>query len=75
MVENNLLRLAGIVIACVGAYILLRPTIVAEKIKGFYSGYPIVKYAGEKRLTSRSAFVRAIGIVLIILGIICLFSI
>ena len=75
MVEKNLFRLASILISCVGAYVCLRPASVAEKIKLFYSGYPIIRYAGEKQLTSRSSLVRLVGVVLVIVGIICLFSI
>jgi uncharacterized membrane protein HdeD (DUF308 family) len=53
----------------------LRPKAIAEKIKSFYSGYPIIRYIGEKQLTSRYGLVRLIGIVFIIVGIICLSSI
>jgi hypothetical protein len=75
MIENSLLRLASILICCVGAYAVFRPGSVAERIKHFYSRYPIIRYAGERQLTSRSGFVRLIGIVLLIVGIICLFAI
>lgn len=75
MVEKNLLRLASILISCLGAYICLRPESVAEKIKLFYSRYPIIRYAGKKQLTSRSSLVRLVGVVFVIVGIICLFSI
>ena len=75
MVEKNLLRLASILIFSVGAYLCLRPASVAEKIKLFYRGYPIIRYAGEKQLTSKSSLVRLVGVVLVIVGIICLFSI
>ena len=75
MVEKNLLRLASILISCVGAYVCLRPESVAEKIKLFYSRYPIIRYAGKKQLTSRSIFVKLVGVVFVIVGIICLFSI
>ena len=75
MVEKTLLRLASILISFVGAYICFRPTFVAEKIKSFYSEYPIIRYAGDKQLTSRSSLMRVIGIVLVIVGIICVISI
>jgi len=75
MDEKNLLRLASILILCLGAYVCLRPASVAEKIKSFYGKYPIVKYAGEKQLTSRTGFVRFVGAVIIIVGLISLFSI
>jgi uncharacterized membrane protein HdeD (DUF308 family) len=70
MLENNLLRLASIIIICVGLYVLSHPAAVAEKVKRFYSEYPIIRYAGEKQLTSRSQFVRIVGVVLIVVGII-----
>jgi hypothetical protein len=75
MLEKDLLRLASVLICGVGMYLCLRPASVADKIKSFYSRYPIIRYAGEKQLTSRSAFVRLVGVVLIIVGIICLLSV
>jgi hypothetical protein len=75
MVEKNLLRLASILISCVGVYVCLRPASVAEKISLFYREYPIIKYDGEKQLTSRSGLVRLVGVVLVIVGIIFLSSI
>jgi hypothetical protein len=75
MVEKDLLRLASILICCVGAYVWFRPAFIAEKIGHFYSRYPIIRYAGEKQLTSRSRFVRLIGLVVFVVGIICFFSI
>ena len=48
---------------------LVRPDTVSKKIKRFYSNYPIIRYAGEKQLTSRSSFVKLLGIVFIILGL------
>jgi hypothetical protein len=75
MVEKILLRLACILISCVGAYVCLRPESVAEKIQLFYSKYPIIRHAGKDQLTSRTSLVRVIGVVFIIVGIICLISI
>jgi hypothetical protein len=75
MIEKNLLRLASLLICCAGAYVSFRPKSIAEKIQHFYSRYPIIRYAGEKQLRSRSGFVRLMGIVLFIVGIFCLFSI
>jgi len=75
VVEKNLLRLASILISCVGAYVCFRPAFVAEKIKLFYSRYPIIRYAGEEQLTTRYNLVRLAGVVIVIVGIICLFSI
>lgn len=75
MLENYLLRLAGILISCLGAYVFWKPEIIANKVKMFYMEYPIIKYAGEKQLTSRNGFVRIVGALLFIIGIISLFSI
>ena len=75
MVEKNILHLASILISCVGVYICLRPATIVEKIKLFYSSYPIIKHAGEKQLTSRIGLVRFVGILLFIVGVICFISI
>jgi uncharacterized membrane protein HdeD (DUF308 family) len=75
MFETILLRMASILIICVGIYVFARPIVVSEKIKSFYSNYPIIRYAGEKQQTSRLGFVRFIGATFIIVGFICLFSI
>jgi len=70
MIGENFLRLASsILILCLGIYMLVRPDTVSKKIKRFYSNYPIIRYAGEKQLTSRSSFVKLLGIVFIILGL------
>ena len=75
MIEKTLLYLVSIALLCLGAYIYLRPISVARKIQLFYSKEPIIRYAGEKQLTSRPVFVRLLGIVIGIIGIICFFSI
>jgi len=75
MIERIFLYVLAILISCVGAYIWFRPNAVADKITYFYSRYPIIRYAGEKQIKVRSSFVRLIGIVFFILGIICILSI
>ncbi len=75
MNEKYILYIVCILIICLGVFVFMRPTIVSEKIRIFYSHYPIIKYAGVKQLSSRNAFVKSIGIVLVFLGVICLFSI
>ena len=75
MSEEIVLRLASITISSVGIYVCARPASVAETIKRFYSQYPIIRYAGSKQLTSRSNFVRLFGVILVITGIFCFFSI
>ncbi len=74
MLEKNILRLVSILILCAGIYVCVEPASVAERLKSFYSTYPIIRYAGAKQLTSRTHFVRLIGIVLIIVGILCFLS-
>jgi hypothetical protein len=75
MFENNFLRVSSILILCVGIYVFARPDAVAERIKIFYSNYPIIRYAGAGQLTSRSIFVRLFGVMLIIVGVLCFLSI
>ncbi len=75
MLENILPRLVFIIIVCVGVYVLTHPATVAERIKRFYSNYPFVRYAGEKQLTARLQFVRVLGVVFIIVGILGFFSV
>lgn len=74
MFEKNALRMTSILILCVGIYVCARPADVAEKIKTFYSNYPVIRDAGAEQLTSRSIFVRILGVVIIILGLLCFFS-
>jgi len=81
MLEELIIWFGIILICCLGAYLYLRPFGAAAKIKAFYSAYPIIRLAGEKQLTSRVGYVRLLGIVitalgvgLLILGIIRLFS-
>jgi uncharacterized membrane protein HdeD (DUF308 family) len=64
----------SVLILCVGIYAVVRPVALSERIKKFYSNYPIIRYAGEKQLTSRSGFVRLFGIILIILGALAFLS-
>lgn len=73
--EGTILRFAGVLISGVGIYLYWRPASVAEKIKLFYSRYPIIRYAGEEQLTSRSGLVRLVGVVFVIVGVICVFSV
>ncbi len=74
MFEKNALRLISILILCAGIYVCARPAAIAEKIKIFYSNYPLIRYAGAEQLTSRSILVRLLGGVLIIVGLLCFFS-
>jgi len=68
MDNKNILCLSGIIILFFGIYIVARSVFVSEKIKKFYSNYPIIRYVGEKQLTSRPCFVRVFGVILMIIG-------
>jgi len=74
MFENVFGFFGLIFIIDVGTYLWSRPAKVAEKIKLFYSGYPLIRCARDRQLTSRPGLVRLVGVVLIILGVIGLFS-
>jgi hypothetical protein len=45
---------------------LLKTKEVAERLKRFYVGYPLVRYAGEQQLSARSTFVSALGGILLL---------
>ena len=72
MIEKNVIC---VLILLVGIYVFIRPADVAEKIRKFYSQYPIVRYAGSKQLTSRTVFVRLLGLVVIFFAIFSIFAI
>ena len=68
------LVIASLLIIGFGVFIIFKSTLVAEKLKRFYSRYPLVRYAGEKQLSSRNSYVVALGIVIVLVGIVCLVS-
>lgn len=72
--EKEILRIINILIMLAGFYIFIKPAVVAAKIKLFYSNYPIIRYSGEKQLTSRLGFIRCTGITMIIVGLLGLVS-
>jgi|GEM_PF-2148579 len=73
--EKEILRISSLFILLAGLYIFLKPDTVVNKIKVFYSNYPLIRYAGKKQLTSRLEFVKCAGIAIMIVGLICLFSV
>ena len=75
MLEKALSLLVTILILCLGAYIWLRPAAVSEKLKLYSSTYPLVRLAGEKQHTARLGFVKLLGAVIAILGIVMFFGI
>jgi hypothetical protein len=65
----------GVVCLGIGSYLLLRSAAVSEKLRSFSSTYPLIRLAGEKQHTARNSFVKLLGAVFIILGIVMLFEI
>jgi len=59
-----------LIVILIGIYMYVKPDVVARKIKVFYSNYPLVHYAGEKQLTSRPIFIKILGIVFVLGGMI-----
>jgi hypothetical protein len=53
-----------------GFYIAIKPQPISSFLKTFYSNYPLVRYAGEKQLTSRPVFIRLFGSVIILAGLV-----
>jgi len=74
MANQIILSFISFAIVGIGLYVSFKPKIVAVKLRQFYSQYPIVHYAGEQQLTSRLFFVRLIGWVLVIVGLLALYS-
>ena len=68
--EKNFLRLFSILIIGFGIFLICKPNSIGNKLKLFYSKYPIIHYAGERQLTNRPQFIVIAGIVIII-GLIC----
>jgi len=74
MTSPIILALISFGILVSGVYIALCPQVIVNKLRSFYSQYPLVHYAGEKQLTSRLFFVRILGGVLVFIGLIILYS-
>lgn len=53
-------------------FLIWGPNIIVEKIKSFYSKYPLVRYAGEKQLTSRAPSIIILGILFVLIELFCL---
>lgn len=75
MVEKLLLRLAAVGVIFLGAFVCIRARTVSAKISSFYSNYPLVRYAGKEQLKSRPVYIRIIGVVIALVGVLCLVSI
>jgi uncharacterized membrane protein HdeD (DUF308 family) len=69
------LTLGAIGVIALGVFLVARPGRVSKALMTFYSKYPLVRYAGERQLTGRNAFVVALGIVLIVTGLVGLLGI
>lgn len=74
VIEDNVLRLISIMILAVGMYVYARSSSVAKRLRDFYGQYPFIRYAGLKHLTVKPSLVRVFGLTLVIIGIICFFS-
>jgi hypothetical protein len=72
--EKIFLFIFSLLIIAGGFYVFAKPHSIASFLKIFYGNYPIVRYAGEKQLTSRPIFIRFGGIVIIIVGLVCAVS-
>lgn len=60
--------IAILVLLVLGLSLVLVPDKAGAKISGFYSKYPVLRYAGSSQFKLRSAYVRAVGIVFLGLG-------
>ena len=74
MIEDNALPLFSITILAIGIYAYARSSSVAERLRDFYSQYPIIRYAGLKQLTVKPIWVRLLGFIFVIFGLLCFFS-
>jgi len=74
MSDSILFIFVSFAILTVGLYVLLRPQIVANKLRKLYGKYPLVYYAGDKQFNSRLFFIRLSGGVLIFVGLVVLYS-
>ena len=72
--EKLFLKLISAGIIIFGIFLVIKPNIVIGKLKNFYNKYPIVRYAGEKQLTSRPQFIIIFGIIVILVGILLIIS-
>lgn len=68
MLANIVMIFGSIGLGVVGIIMLLKPKEVAERLKRFYGGYPLIKYAGERQLSARSTFVSALGVILVLMA-------
>ena len=75
MNEPLLLHFASVLIALCGVYLLVWPAYVMGGLQRFYARYPIVRYASKMQLSSRPGFIRVLGGVLIVVGLVAYFSI
>lgn len=57
-----------------GFFLILKSSLVAEMLSKFYSKYPIIRYANKDQLKGRKLFIIILGIVVLVMGFICLIS-
>ena len=58
----------SVVFFCLGLYLWMRPEAVFEKLKSFLGTYPLIRLAGENQHTSRTGYIRVLGVLFAILG-------
>ena len=51
-----------------GIFVILRAQLIALKLKEFYLNYPVIRYAGEKQLTTSPIYIVVFGVILILIG-------
>jgi hypothetical protein len=72
--EKFFLKVGSIVIIFFGFYICINPKYFSEKIEKFYRNYPIIRYANEKQFKSRTWLIRLSGVIVILVGLICILT-
>lgn len=61
--------LSGAIFIAIGLLMIVRPSFVAKKLRDFYVKYPLVRYAGQKQLTSRSSYIVVLGFLFVAIGV------
>lgn len=62
------------IVLLVGFILFLKPSSSVRAIENFYKNYPLIRYAGKLGFSVRPIFARLIGMVLIMVGLIAIFS-
>jgi len=57
-----------------GVAIFIKADTASQILKKFYSQYPVFKYAGDKQLSNRPIFIKAFGVIVVLLALIMFFG-